>query len=104
MVLFLLTACEKTAEDTPRAIKKLIKEWVKSEKYLSSVTEYNCGENMIYCFDEIEKVGHCNYVNSHIYNADGDWLCSSYQRLQDNDCIMEYGYCEETRTIWLHYR
>ena len=94
------TSCEKFAEDTPQAIKKLIKEWNKSEKHLSLVTEYQCEEIIIYCFSELEKVGRCFYFNSHLYDKAGNLLCSAYPRLQDKACLIEYGDCFETRIIW----
>ncbi len=106
IVALLFTACEKQEKivvDAPPAISKLIEEWQKSEKKLASVAEYrcsDCNEEIVYRFSELEKVGHCNYFNTHIFDQEGNLLCSAYPRLQDEDCIRKYGNCEEVKVIW----
>ena len=100
-ILLLFTACEKIAEDTPQAIRKLIKRYNKSDKDLQLVVECQCNEKIIYWFEESKKEGHCYYFYVHIFDKEGNLLCSHGTRnLQDNTCIMEYGDCEETRVIW----
>ena len=95
------SACEKYTEDTPQTIKKLIKKYEKSGIDIFSVEEYKCCEQIIYCFRESKTEGHCHYVCIHIFDKEGNMLCSDCpRRLQDNNCINEYGDCEETRIIW----
>ena len=104
MLLFLasvFSACEKYAEDTPSAIKKLIKKYNKSEEHIDFVKECKCGEKTIYYFRETKLHGHCYYFYMHMYDKEGNILCSAgTRRLQDNICMMEYGDCEEIRIIW----
>jgi len=95
------SACEKYAEDTPPAIKKLIKKSNKAGEDIS-VREYKCSDKVIYYFLETKHVERCHYFYVYIYDKEGNLLCSDggTRTLKDNNCIWEYGDCEETRVIW----
>jgi hypothetical protein len=90
-------SCEKYAKDTPKPIKKLIKEG----SINLYVTEYECNEKLIYYFEELEKHGSCMYFRVRIFDKEGNILCSDCSRdFNDNKCLVEKDNCVEKRVIW----
>ena len=94
---------EKYAEDTPPAIKELVKQYEESGVNISSVTEYAYGEQIIYFFEEWKGTPNCRHLYyGYIHDKEGNLLCSA-RWTQYNSCRMEYKDYEKTRRIYNVY-
>ena len=89
------SACEKYADDTPQAIKKLIRRYKGSDMYIS-VTEYKCDEKTTYHFEPRPMPD----AAGGIFDKDGNLLCQVGGLGGLNGCEKEYVNCIEQRIIW----
>ena len=91
------TACEKYADDTPQAIKKLIRKTSKNGS-LESVREYQCGKELVYLF--------CSYNIpdgiSGVYDKEGNALCKMGGLDGANTCTEVCEYMMEIRVVWMN--
>jgi hypothetical protein len=102
-VLFIFTigfsGCEKIADDTPSAIKKLIKKYSKSW-CVASVIEYECNEQKIYLFEHDDIKCGREDASSYICDKDGNELCTIGGFDGVDGCKKEYGNRVKIRDIW----
>ena len=91
LLLFLaisFSSCEKFPEDTPRAIKKIIKN-IDTHYAITDATVYiiECkyNEDMVYCFSYEPEVSETH----DICDKNGNWVCPKQWR-----------YCTAIRIIW----
>ena len=89
------TACEKYADDTPQAIKKLIREKCKRGNFVS-VGECKCNEKTIYYFKQKPMINSlCD-----IYDKDGVFLCQIGGGNGTSGCEEYMNCCIEAKIIW----
>ena len=88
------SACEKIADDTPQAIKKLIRKHSKSGNF-ESVAEYKCEEKTVYWF-----IGDAEIDDgiSYLFDKEGNKLC--YAGGFGGKICEEYKNCTEEKIIW----